>query len=158
MGHCGRFRWGIINSIPLKRKESKCKVHNAVHSHDDEEEDDDVGALPSSPGGPYSRLLPHSTARLSRFWNPRKRPATSSFHFDLISEARGCGRMRAAAEGGACTSVGVSTRRTLRACKLHVLNKKDTFSASNWIKFNRKQSTHSFMCCSVLKPTKNREF
>ena len=113
-------------SIPLKRiGKASIMPKNIAYAHDDE---GGVGveALLSSLGGPYSRLLPHSTARLSRFWNPRKRPATSSFHFDLISDAKGCGRMRAAAEGGACTRVGVSTRRTLRACRLYGLNRKDT--------------------------------
>lgn len=72
----------------------------------------------SSAEGPYSKLLPHSTARLSSSWNPRYMAATSSFHCDLTSDVNVRGLILVAAGGGPWTRVGVSTNRTLKACKL----------------------------------------
>ena len=81
-------------------------------------EDEGNGFDFSSAEGPYSRLRPQSTARLSRSWNPRNTAATSLFHCDLTSDVNVRGLILVAAGGGAWTRVGVSTKRTLKACKL----------------------------------------
>ena len=68
--------------------------------------------------GPYSKLRPQSNAALSKFWMPETSAAISLFHRDLSSDVNGCGLILVAADGGAWTMLGVSTRRTLNVCKL----------------------------------------